>query len=69
MIRRGRAPEWVGDNIVITDDPAKVIDGIETSCTSFKRAQLLNLTKETFNIQKLSRQRVSPSYCFNAEKT
>ena len=26
MIRSGRAPEWVGDNIVITDDPAKVID-------------------------------------------
>jgi len=26
MIRRGRAPEWVGDNIVITDNPAKVID-------------------------------------------
>jgi predicted Rossmann-fold nucleotide-binding protein len=26
MIRRGRAPEWVGDNIVITDNPAEVID-------------------------------------------
>jgi hypothetical protein len=26
MIRRGRAPEWIRDNIVITDDPKKVID-------------------------------------------
>ncbi|MGD8445053.1 MAG: LOG family protein [Desulfobacterales bacterium] len=26
MIRRGRAPEWIRDNIVITDDPKTVID-------------------------------------------
>jgi predicted Rossmann-fold nucleotide-binding protein len=26
MIRRGRAPEWVADNIVITDNPVDVID-------------------------------------------
>jgi predicted Rossmann-fold nucleotide-binding protein len=26
MIRMGRAPEWIGDNIVITDNPATVID-------------------------------------------
>ena len=26
MIRRGRAPEWVGENIVITDNPADVIN-------------------------------------------
>ena len=26
MIRRGRAPEWIRDNIVITDDPKRVID-------------------------------------------
>ncbi|MDX9785718.1 MAG: LOG family protein [Desulfobacterales bacterium] len=25
MIHKGRAPEWVGENIVITDDPARVI--------------------------------------------
>jgi hypothetical protein len=26
MIDHGRAPAWIQDNIVITDDPAEVID-------------------------------------------
>ncbi|GAH07142.1 unnamed protein product, partial [marine sediment metagenome] len=26
MITRGRAPDWIQDNIVITDDPKNVID-------------------------------------------
>jgi predicted Rossmann-fold nucleotide-binding protein len=30
MIRRGRAPAWIWDNIVITDDPARVIEAYRT---------------------------------------
>lgn len=35
MIRSGRAPEWVGDNIVITDDPARVIDAYRSKLHLF----------------------------------
>lgn len=35
MIRGGRAPEWVGDNIVITDDPSRVIDAYRSKLHLF----------------------------------
>ena len=35
MITRGRAPEWIQDNIVITDDPEEVIDAYRTRLQLF----------------------------------
>ena len=35
MINRGRAPEWIQDNIVITDDPKEVIDAYRTRLQLF----------------------------------
>jgi predicted Rossmann-fold nucleotide-binding protein len=35
MIDHGRAPDWIQDNIVITDDPAEVIDAYRTRLQLF----------------------------------
>ncbi len=35
MITRGRAPDWIQDNIVITDDPKDVIDAYRTRLQLF----------------------------------
>ena len=35
MIRRGRAPAWIADNIVVTDDPEVVIDAYRTKLQLF----------------------------------
>jgi len=35
MITRGRAPDWIQDNIVITDDPQEVIDAYRTRLQLF----------------------------------
>jgi predicted Rossmann-fold nucleotide-binding protein len=35
MITRGRAPDWIQDNIVITDDPKNVIDAYRTRLQLF----------------------------------
>jgi predicted Rossmann-fold nucleotide-binding protein len=35
MITRGRAPDWIRDNIVITDDPQEVIDAYRSRLQLF----------------------------------
>ena len=35
MIARGRAPDWIQDNIVITDDPAEVVEAYRSRLQLF----------------------------------